>query len=305
MQQKMGRYWLMIATLGLVWGGTFPLIKVTLEGITPFWLAAGRIGFATALLCAVWAWRGFRLFRDEKSWPALLIIGLFSTALPFMLINWGQQHVSAGFTGLSMAAIPLIVLPLAHLFIPGEQMVLRRLFGFVVGFVGVALLIGSKAFASSNAELELFGRMACVSAAGCYAISSILTRRLPPVDPVGLAAILLVIGTVIILPVAWVAEGPPVMPEGRILGLVALLGLIPTAAANLLRVIVVREAGPTFMTLTNYQVPVWAVVLGALFLGESLPPSMLLSMMLILSGLCISQWGALTRLFAASDKKRH
>jgi drug/metabolite transporter (DMT)-like permease len=304
MQEKMGKYWLMIATLGLVWGGTFPLIKLTLEGITPFWLAAGRIGFAAALLCAVWAWRGFRLFRAERSWPALLIIGLFSTALPFMLINWGQQHVSAGFTGLSMAAIPLIVLPLAHLFIPGEQMVLRRLFGFVVGFVGVALLIGSKAFASSNAELELFGRIACVSAAACYAVSSILTRRLPPVDAVGLAAILLVIGTVIILPVAWAVEGPPVMPEGRILGLIALLGLIPTAAANLLRVIVVREAGPTFMTLTNYQVPVWAVVLGALFLGESLPPSMLLSMMLILSGLCISQWGALTRLFA-SGKKRH
>ncbi len=299
----MGKYWLMIATLGLVWGGTFPLIKLTLEGITPFWLAAGRIGFAAALLCAVWAWRGFQLFRAERSWPALLIIGLFSTALPFMLINWGQQHVSAGFTGLSMAAIPLIVLPLAHLFIPGEQMVLRRLFGFVVGFVGVALLIGSKAFASSNAELELFGRIACVSAAGCYAISSILTRRLPPVDPVGLAAILLVIGTVVILPVAWTVEGPPVMPEGRILGLIALLGLIPTAAANLLRVIVVREAGPTFMTLTNYQVPVWAVVLGALFLGESLPPSMLLSMILILSGLCISQWGALTRLFASGKKQ--
>lgn len=303
MQEKMGKYWLMIATLGLVWGGTFPLIKLALEGITPFWLAAGRIGFAAALLCAVWAWRGFRLFKAERSWPALLIIGLFSTALPFMLINWGQQHVSAGFTGLSMAAIPLIVLPLAHLFIPGEQMVLRRLFGFVVGFIGVALLIDGKAFAPSNAELELFGRIACVSAAACYAVSSILTRRLPPVDPVGLATILLVIGTVVILPVAWAVEGPPVMPDGRILGLVALLGLIPTAAANLLRVIVVREAGPTFMTLTNYQVPVWAVLLGALFLGESLPPSMLLAMTLILSGLCISQWGALKRLFA-SNKKR-
>lgn len=299
MQEKMGKYWLMIATLGLVWGGTFPLIKLTLEGITPFWLAAGRIGFAAALLCVVWAWRGLHLFKAEKSWPVLLIIGLFSTALPFMLINWGQQHVSAGFTGLSMAAIPLIVLPLAHLFIPGEQMVLRRLFGFVVGFIGVALLIGGKAFASSNAELEMFGRIACVSAAACYAVSSILTRRLPPVDPVGLAAILLLIGTVIILPVAWALEGPPVMPDGRILGLVALLGLIPTAAANLLRVIVVREAGPTFMTLTNYQVPVWAVLLGALFLGESLPASMLLAMTLILSGLCISQWGALKRLFAS------
>ena len=178
-------------------------------------------------------------------------------------------------------------------------MVLRRLFGFVVGCIGVALLIGGKAFASSNAELEMFGRIACVSAAACYAVSSILTRRLPPVDPVGLAAILLLIGTVIILPVAWALEGPPVMPDGRILGMVALLGLIPTAAANLLRVIVVREAGPTFMTLTNYQVPVWAVLLGALFLGESLPASMLLAMTLILSGLCISQWGALKRLFAS------
>ncbi|MEP4037804.1 DMT family transporter [Pseudophaeobacter sp.] len=296
------RHWLMVSTLGFVWGGTFPLIKLALEGITPFWLAAGRIGFAAALLCVIWAWRGFKLFKGETSWPAVLIIGIFSTALPFMLINWGQQHVSAGFTGLSMAAIPLMVLPLAHVFIPGEQMVLRRVFGFVIGFIGVAILIGGKAFEGSSSELELRGRLACLSAAGCYAMSSILTRRLPPVDPVGLAAVLLVIGTVIILPVAWTVEGPPVMPEGQTLAVIALLGLIPTAAANLLRVIVVREAGPTFMTLTNYQVPVWAVLLGAVFLGEALPASMLWAMALILSGLCISQWGALTRLFGRSQK---
>jgi len=302
MPERMGKYWLMIATLGFVWGGTFPLIKFALEGITPFWLAAGRIGFAALLLGAIWGWRGFALFKGAASWPAVLIIGLFSTALPFMLINWGQQHVSAGFTGLSMAAIPLMVLPLAHVFIPGEQMVLRRVFGFVIGFVGVAILIGGKAFESSCSELELLGRFACLSAAGCYALSSILTRRLPPVDPVGLAAILLVIGTVIILPVAWAVEGPPVIPQGQTLAVIALLGLIPTAAANLLRVIVVREAGPTFMTLTNYQVPIWAVLLGAVFLGEALPASMLGAMALILSGLCISQWGALTRLFGRSQK---
>ena len=269
--------------------------------MTPFWLAAGRIGFASVLLGAIWAWRGFTLFKGETSWRAVLVIGTFSTALPFMLINWGQQHVSAGFTGLSMAAIPLIVLPLAHLFIPGEQMVLRRILGFVIGFVGVAILIGGKAFESSSSGLELWGRLACISAAGCYAVSSILTRRLPPVDPLGLAAVLLVIGAAIILPTAWAIEGPPAMPDGQTLAIIALLGLIPTAAANFLRVIVVREAGPTFMTLTNYQVPVWAVVLGAVFLEEALPSSMLLAMVLILSGLCISQWGALTRLFGKSS----
>lgn len=294
----MGKYWLMIATLGFVWGGTFLLIKLALEGMPPFWLAAGRIGFAALLLCLIWGWRGFKLFKGESNYPSLILIGIFSTALPFMLINWGQQHVSSGFTGLSMAAIPLMVLPLAHLFIPGERMVLRRLIGFLIGFIGVALLIGGKAFESSSSELETLGRLACLSAAACYACSSILTRRLPPADPVGLAAIFLVIGSFVILPAAWVSEGPPKMPDSQTLALVAILGLIPTAAANLLRVIVVREAGPTFMTLTNYQVPVWAVVLGAVFLGEALPASMLLAMGLILGGLCISQFGALTRLFA-------
>lgn len=291
------RYWLMIATLGLVWGATFLLIKLALDGITPFWLAAGRIGFAALLLCSAWGWRGFKLFHGQASWPSLVVIGALSTTLPFMLISWGQQHVSSGFTGVSMAAIPLMVLPLAHAFIPGEQMTLRRLTGFGIGFAGVVLLIGGQAFESSGAELEAYGRAACLSAAACYSVSSILTRRLPPVDPVGLAAVLLVIGSFIIVPAAWATEGAPVMPDGRTLLIVAILGLIPTAAANLLRVIVVREAGPTFMTLTNYQVPVWAVVLGAVFLGEELPPTMLLAMSMILGGLGLSQFGRLRRLF--------
>ena len=182
-------------------------------------------------------------------------------------------------------------------------MVLRRVIGFLIGFLRVALLIGGKAFESSSSELETLGRLACLSAAACYACSSILTRRLAAADPVGLAAVFLVIGSFVILPAAWVTEGPPQMPDSQTLALVAILGLIPTAAANLLRVIVVREAGPTLMTLTNYQVPVWAVVRGAVFLGEALPASMLLAMGLILSGLCISQFGALTRLFAKGKRR--
>lgn len=90
------RYWLMIAILGFVWGGTFLLIKLALEGTTPFWLAASRIGFAALLLSAIWGARGFKLFKDQTNWPSLTLIGILSTALPFMLISWGQQHVSSG-----------------------------------------------------------------------------------------------------------------------------------------------------------------------------------------------------------------
>ncbi|MGR3762114.1 DMT family transporter [Roseobacteraceae bacterium NS-SX3] len=299
MPEIAGRYWLMIAALGLIWGSTFMVIELALQGITPFWLTAGRITFAAVLLCAIWAARGFRLFDGKSNWPVAGILGVTSTVMPFLLISWGQQYVTSGFTGVSMAGVGLMVLPLAHLFVPGEQMTPRRFAGFAIGFAGVVVLIGSQAFDSSGAALEPAGRAACLGAAACYAASSILTRRLPPVDPLGLAAVLLAVGTCVIIPVAWAVEGPPPLPDALTLLLVAVLGLIPTAAANVLRVLVIRGAGPTFMSLTSYQVPVWSVVLGAALLGEPLPASLLAALGLILAGVGLSQYGALKRLFSA------
>ncbi|MCP9483248.1 DMT family transporter [Shimia sp. CNT1-13L.2] len=291
--------WLMVATLGLVWGSTFLVIEMALEGITPFWLAAGRIGFATLLMVAVWGLRGWKLFATPapRAWPTVVVVGALSSAIPFMLLSWGQQYVTSGFAGVSMAAVALLVLPLAHFLVPGEHLTLRKGLGFVMGFVGVVVLIGGNAFESTGAALETFGRLACVAAASCYALSSVLVRRLPPVDPIGLATMLLVLGSAIVIPAAWLVEGPPPMPSRETLAILAVLGLIPTAGANLLRVLVIRSAGPTFMSLTNYQVPIWSVVLGALILGEPLPASLLMALALILGGVGLSQYGALTRLF--------
>lgn len=292
--------WLMVGTLGLVWGATFLVIEIALRGITPFWLAAGRVGFAAALMGLVWGLRGGRLFLTEASnWPAVLVIGAGSSAVPFMLLSWGQQYVTSGFAGVSMAAIALMVLPLAHLFVPGERLTPRKLAGFGIGFAGVVVLVGGQAFESSGAGLEPLGRLACLSAAGCYAVSSVLTRRLPPVAPIPLAATLLMIGAALVVPVAWAVEGPPPLPPRETLLALAVLGLVPTAGANLLRVLVIRSAGPTFMSLTNYQVPLWAVTFGALILGEPLPPTLLAALALILAGVGLSQWGAIRRLFGA------
>lgn len=292
--------WLMIATLGLVWGATFLITEVALRGISPFWLAAGRITFATALMGVVWGLRGFRLFTLPTSAgtkTSVMIVGVFSSAVPFCLLAWGQQFVTAGFAGVSMAAIALIVLPLAYFFVPGEQLGPRRVVGFLLGFSGVVVLIGSDAFENTGAALEVQGRLACLGAASCYAMSSVLVRRLPPVDPLGLATILLVVGMVAVVPIAWVVEGPPSLPSKQTIAILAVLGLIPTAAANLLRIMVIRSAGPVFMSLTNYQVPVWSVLMGALILNEPLPSSLLLALVLILCGVGLSQYSALKRLF--------
>lgn len=293
--------WLMIAILGLTWGGTFLVTEVALTGMTPFWLAASRIGFAAVVMVAIWGVRGFSLFATRPApshIAALLFIGAASSAVPFSLLAWGQQYVTSGFAGVSMASVALIVLPLAHFLVPGERITWRKSVGFVVGFCGVVILIGGQAFESTGTALEFPGRMACIGAAGCYAISSILMRRLPSVDAIGLATILLVIGGSVAIPMAFIVEGPPPVPSGKILLVLAFLGLVPTAAANFLRVLVVRSAGPVFMSLVNYQVPVWSVVLGALILSEPLPPSLIYAMALILAGVGLSQYGALKRLFA-------
>jgi drug/metabolite transporter (DMT)-like permease len=292
--------WAMIAILGVTWGATFMVTELALESLTPFWLAAGRIGFATVLMVAIWQATGGRLFdapASRRTKGTVLVVGGFSAAIPFMLLAWGQQFVTSGFAGVSMASVSLIVLPLAHFLIPGEGLTLRRGIGFGIGFAGVCVLIGGQAFDTTGADLEWAGRIACVAAACCYGVSSVLMRLLPKVDPIGLSTVLLIIAAAMVIPIAVIKEGVPDMPSARSLGIIAFLGLVPTAAANLLRVLVIRSAGPVFMSLTNYQVPVWSVVLGAYFLNEPLPPSLIWALALILGGVCLSQWGALTRLF--------
>jgi len=298
--QITARSWLMIILLGLTWGGTFPVIEVALEGITPFWLAASRIAFGTLLTTAVWGALGFRLFAappTASQWMVLLIVGALSSAMPFLLISWGQVYVTAGFTGIAMACVALMVLPLAHFLVPGERITWLKISGFLLGFTGIVVLFGPQALVSGGAD-GLMGQLAVLGAAGCYAVSSVLMRRLPPVDPIGLATVLLIVGAVIVIPAAWVHEGPPVMPDRTTLIALAFLGLIPTAAANLLRVVVIRTAGPVFMSLTNYQVPLWSVALGAIFLGELLHLSLLVALVLILIGVALSQWESLKKLFA-------
>ena len=292
------RNWLMVAALGLIWGSSFMVVEVALTGISPFWLAASRVTFGTLLTVLVWMISGRRFFlTDKTAWPSIVAIGVLSSALPFSLLSWGQTHVTSGFAGVSMASIALLVLPLSHFFVPGEQMTLRRTIGFSIGFGGVALLIGPEALAPSGSDMELWGRVVCVLAASCYAISSVIIRRLPPIDPLGLAAIPLIIGAITSLSFALTVEGPPPAISTDTLWIILYLGLVPTAGANLLRILTIRSAGPVFMSLTNYQVPLWSVILGIVILGEAPRQNLFLAMTLILIGLCLSQYGALKRLF--------
>lgn len=293
--------WIMILTLGFVWGGTFLFQAMALETTPPFWVATARIGFAALLTGAIWQMRGGKMFlTSERDWPRLIVISVLSTGVPFMFLSWGQQYVASGFAGVSMATVALFVLPLAHVMIPGERMTLRRTIGFVIGFVGVVILIGPEVFRSSGNAMEPCGRLACLAAASCYAISSVMIRRLPAIDPFGLTFATLGFGALLVLPVAVVVHGAPQNPGPQALMILAILGLLPTAGMNLLRIMVIRSAGPVFMSLTNYMVPLWSVMLGIVFLNEPFRWSLVVAMLVILCGVGLSQYGALRRLFGRS-----
>lgn len=294
--------WLKLAILGVIWGASFMFVTIALTGVGPLTVAAIRLALGAILLVALCAIRGIGLpsLKQENGgriWMFAICMGLFSNIVPFSLLSWAQQSVASGFAGVCMAVVPLMVLPLAHVFVPGEIMVLRRLIGFLIGSCGVIVLIGEGAFTSTGNDMESLARLACIAAAACYSIGSIATRLCPKVNMLSLSAAALTVASVVALPIAIYVEGMPTEINTKALFALLYLGVLPTAVAQVLLTHVIRDAGPVFMSLVNYQVPLWSVFLGALILAEPLPPSLLLGLAMILFGVALSQLGALRRLF--------
>lgn len=295
--------WLSIAALGLIWGGTFMVVTIALEGFGPLTVACARTTLGAIALLSLMAAMGRKLPAFTPVLTGyLLVIGVMNTALPFALLSWGQQYVPSAFAGISMAALPLFVLPLAHVF-TDEKMSSRKLIGVLLGFTGAIVLIGPGVLRIGTG-LEPLGQIACIAASLSYAISSIMTRRCPPIDSIVMAALTLTVGAATLIPAMLIFEGVPAWDGTRASYAIIFLGLVPTALAALIRVVTIRTAGAVFMTLVNYQVPLWSVLFGALILSEDLPLRFFAALGLILCGLAISQSASLRRLFSRSEPLR-
>ncbi len=292
--------WLSILGLGLIWGGTFAVVRVALDGYGPLTVACARTTLGALAMLGLMRVMRRRLPRfDARLIGYLVAIGALSTALPFVLLAWGQQYVPSAFAGISMAALPLFVLPLAAMF-SDEPFSWRSATGVGIGFFGALVLIGPGVLAP-GAGLSAWGQIACLAAALSYAVASVLTRRCPPIDGIVLTALSLAVGAVILVPLMLAVEGAPGW-AGPVPGAALLfLGLLPTALAALIRVTVIRSAGSVFMTLVNYQVPVWSMAIGALALNEALPLRFFAALALILLGLAVSQGRNLRALLARSQ----
>ncbi len=294
--------WIRLIALGIIWGASFMAVSVAVKSVGPLSVAAWRIGIGAVLLLILIRIRKIPLPQISANngkliWAFAAGFGFFSMALPFFLLSWGQQHVASGFAGVTMATVPILVLPLAHFLVPGEIMTRAKLIGVFLGLTGVAILIGPDAFRSLGGRLEPIARLACFGAAACYAFGSITTRLAPKVDPMAFATAATVTAAIMIIPLAISIEGISPITDGNALIAIIFLGAIPTALANLLLVAIIRSAGPTFISLVNYQVPLWSVLFGTVFLHELLPTRTFAALALIILGVGFSQQASLRRLF--------
>ena len=281
--------WIGLIALGLIWGASFLGVAIALEGLSPVWVATGRILIGAVTLSAIAVAMGVRLRMSPEILLYAAGMGVFSNALPFFLLSWSQQHVTSGFAGITMAAIPLFVIGFAHFLIAGEGLTRQKATGFLLGLVGVAVLIGPGVFAASGSDFEAAARFGCLAAALSYAVGAILTRRCPDVHPVGFGVLALWVASAIMLPTALVSDGLPPLPEMRPALALLYLGLLPTGFATLLLVGIIRSAGPSFLSQVNYHVPVWSVLLGVVVLAEELPGRFILALAIIIAGLMLAR----------------
>lgn len=283
--------WIALAALVVTWGSSFAMTKIAVESVDPAWVMALRLSIAGIFLSVVMMATKRQWPRDGRLWAWFAGLGLIGHAVPFFLVSWGTQFVSSGLSGVLMGAIPLFVIVLAHVFLPDEKLTRMKALGFVTGFIGLMIVLApEKLLRFEGQDMALIGAMAILLSCLCYAAHSLLARRIPFQGPVEQAAAVCLTGGA--MGVAFAAlYAPDGLDRATPLAYLCLLGLgiVPTALATLLVYAIVRRAGASFVAYSNYLVPVYALGLGAVLLGETLAANVGIGLVLILAGIAASR----------------
>ena len=277
----------LLVLLSAIWSSSFVFIKIGVETVPPTTLAAARIVLAATILAAVMATRRQPWPRGRGPWALLVGVAVFGNALPFTLIAWGEQRIDSGLAAILMAVMPLATLVLAHLATADERLTVPRVAGVAIGFAGVMALVGREALGGVGTAAA--HQAAVAGAAICYALAATLARRLPPLTSLARATAALACAGAVMIPAAILVDRPwSLAPSAGSVASIAYLGLVPTAVGTLIYFRLLSAAGATFVSFTNYLLPVMGVTWGALVLGERLTTEMLLAMVAILAGIAIA-----------------
>lgn len=286
---KMGlREWALLAGLSLCWGCSFIFFKVLGEALPVMTLVTARAGIGALILLGILlAVRG-RLPMEPRIWGQFCVLGFFNCLATWLLGAWGVSQIESGLASILNATAPVSVVVLAHFLTADEKLTTRRGLGVLAGIVGVAILIGPTALRNLGGA-EMWAQVAMVVATVFGAVGAIYGRRFSGMPPLTIATGQMIASTVMLAPFTLLIERPwtlPPSPPSVWLAVVA-FALISTVIAYLLFFRLLASAGATNLQLTTLLIPVVALFLGWIFLGESLPLRAYAGMAVISTGLLL------------------
>ena len=264
--------WLMLVTLSVVWGGTFFFQEIAVRDLPTFTIVACRVAIAAGLLWGVTKLVGGSLPTDRNIWAALFLLALINNVIPFSLIVWGQREISSGLAAILNATVPLFTVLIAHFVTTDEKLSRTKLAGAIVGIVGVAVMIGEDAL--DGLGLAVLAQLAILGASLSYTFGGLFGRKIQAMGltPLGISTGQLLASTVILIPVALLVDEPWAipLPSTETIAAVIALASVSTAFAYILFFRILATAGATNLMLVTFLIPVSALALGILILGEIL-----------------------------------
>jgi drug/metabolite transporter (DMT)-like permease len=271
----------MLVALAAIWGSSFMFIKVAVEEVTPGVVVFGRVLVATLALLPfvplMIGWR--RLWAELRRYAyPLVVLGLFNASLPFWLLAWSEKELDSGLAAVLQASTPLFTALIAFGFSRSDRVAGARLAGVVIGFLGVALLVGAQP------EGNVLSAVAVLGTASFYAGSALYAgARLRGTPPIVTSIGTLAVATIVTLPLG-VAQLPSEAPSWKAIGSIVTLGAVGLSLAYILYFGLIAGAGASYAVLVTYLVPALALGYGAVFLDEAITVSALGGLALILVG---------------------
>ena len=277
--------WAMVLALSAVWGSSFFFFKVLVAELPPFTVVLGRVGFAAIILNL------FLVFRRTPMTPTLpwrqfLIMGTLNNVIPFSLIVWGETRISSGLASILNATTPVFAVLAAHYLTHTEKLTWARTTGVMFGVLGVVVLIGPDALQGLGSK-DIPGEAACLLAAVFYAVAGIYGRRFKGLPALQVATGQITGAALVMLPLAAVTDRFWMLPipSLAVWGAFAGIAILCTVVAYILYFRILATAGATNLLLVTFLLPVTALLLGSIILGEQIKLAAISGMSLIGMGL--------------------
>lgn len=281
--QMTAAHWSILVITAMLFGSSFFFIKLTVAGIPPLTLAAGRAAMSAVAVLVFLRFSNYQLPKLSSAWLPIVVLGILTGAIPFVGIAWGQIHIESSLGGILFAIIPVFSALLAPIFLDEERLSINRVIGIALGFAGVTLAIGPNALTGFSAQT--LGVCVTIIAALSYATGNIYARTQHQLTPIAMAAGQLTVAAIVLIPLSVLMDQPWTLnPSTSEMVSLAVVALFNTAIPVLLMFWLVHKVGATNTSILAFFTPVAPVFLGVTVLGEDVINFAMVGLALIIMG---------------------